>query len=194
MSPTHDILDEVDITEEAERRIRSLRDEINDDSLCSPGKVTKEMCIKIQKLHERGAQAEHIASKFNLSSANTVYYHSRGDCSHDRRTSVTYSECGWMRVHFKNGNSVSELSDKYGIAEKNVRVHLKGGCSHEDGIKPLSTEEMRKINKERRNNNFTTSICEICGEAFEHKEYRDRVTCSKTCNAKKAAKAAQSAD
>lgn len=145
-------------------------------------KVSPAMCESMQDMKSDGMTASEIADEMGISSNTTVYYHLREECSHQYRPKVTYSECGWMRIHSRNGARTPTLAVLYDLSEENVVEHLMGRCNHEDGIEPLTEDECRyTLHSEA---GVTVSTCEMCGEEFEHKEYRNRTTCSIKCNAK----------
>lgn len=151
--------------------------------------VTKDMCETIKKLDSKDIAHDDIVDMMPFSSPNTLYYHLSDKCTHEHRSRVTYSECGWMRVYAQKGAPTKTLSVLYNISMRNAVIHLTGKCNHEDGIEPLHSEDLRA-------NGYSTptmvsSICDECGNTFEHKEYRDRRFCSTRCRNVYGGKAAQ---
>lgn len=151
-------------------------------------KISKEVCDLINEMKEDGVPAKEILDYIPAESTTAVYYHYRGDCTHEYRTRVTYDECMRMRMYSRKGARTSTLAILFNLARTNVQNHIMGNCSHEDGFEPLTAEEARwSLYMER---NDTSSICPICGDEFEHKTYQDRTTCSPECNVKYASNAA----
>ena len=148
-------------------------------------KVTKGMCDLINDMYEDRASPSEITEFAPVSSPNTIYYHLRGDCSHEYRSIITYSECGWMRVKAHKGMSTSEISSEYNVSERVVISHVTGDCGHEDGIEPLGGDMLYENSLEGPS--MTTSTCPVCGDEFKHRSYRDRTTCSSQCNVQYAA-------
>lgn len=141
--------------------------------------VTSKLCKVINDMRESGVCPSKITEHMPVNSPATIYYHLRGDCSHDDRPSITYDECCKMRIYSRRGAKTTTLAMLNDIDRNNVQIHILGKCSHEDGIEPLTVEEARYTTYNR-----TTSTCPICNEDFEHKKYRDRITCSRQCNSK----------
>lgn len=144
------------------------------------GKVTVELCETFSQMKENGVPVSEIQELTHIDSPNTIYYHLRGDCSHQHRAQVTYSECGWMRIKAQQGAGTPELSEEYDLSQENTAVHVTGKCQHEDGIEPVSGDQLYK--NSRSSDRWTTSVCPVCGEQFRHKDYRERTTCSDDCN------------
>jgi len=143
-------------------------------------KVTVDLCKLIKEMYSDGASATDIIECTHIRSRNTVYYHVNDECSHTKRSSIAYSECGWMRRHARKGASTPTLSVLHDVSKRCVRVHVTGECDHTHGCETVSIEKLR--DNARSNPNTVTSVCPVCGEEFEHREYHNRTTCSKSCN------------
>jgi len=100
-------------------------------------KVTKDLCNAMRELKDSGLSGAEIANKIKIVSPNAVYYHTRGDCTHEKSDMITYSECGWMRVKSRKGALTETLAVLYDTTKRTVQVHLSGDCSHDQGIKPV---------------------------------------------------------
>ncbi len=145
-------------------------------------KVTVELCQIMKDMHEDGAKATEIRDAMPISSTGTVRYHVNDNCKHNRRSRITYSECGWMRIKAEKGKTTKELSEEYDTNQRIVRKHVTGDCNHESGVDELegSQLESAKPNKVDR----VKSTCPVCGSEFEHRKTEERTTCSKQCNMK----------
>jgi len=155
----------------------------------SSGKVTSELCNLMNQMYSDGVNGTDIVDLVPVKSHNTVYYHLGDDCTHARRSRISYSECGWMRIHAENGAPSSTLAILNDICEEHATKHVTGRCSHEDGIKPVDGNVLR--NNSRPEVTYTTKECPVCGDTFEYEDYRRRVTCSPSCNGKYASEKAQ---
>jgi hypothetical protein len=144
------------------------------------GKVTVDLCNIIQEMYTEGTSVSDIIEHIPVESPNTVYYHLRGDCTHSKRAKISYSECGWMRVKANKGESSKTISEEYNVTQRNAAVHITGKCSHEDGVDPVEPETLRS--NSHTGPSMTISVCPVCGDEFDHKEYRERTTCSSECN------------
>jgi len=145
------------------------------------GKVSEGLCDFIHKLKdEEELSDEQILEMTPINSVNTIHYHYREECTHEKRTRITADECMWMRIKAHDGKSTSELSDEYDLTQRNVRKHVKDNCSHESRIDPVSGDVLRENAYDGPST--ATSTCPICGEEFEHRSYVDRTTCSPECN------------
>lgn len=182
-----------ELNEDARELLIQHLEEMHDSSWSSdstPGKITKEMCELIHKMRDDGVKWDDIIDYFPISSPSALAYHLNDECSHEKRNRVTYSECGWMRVHARNGAKTQTLSILYNLTHRNVVIHLTGECNHEDGIEPLEGSELYK--NSRSVDNWVTSECPVCEAEFKHREWRDRTTCSSECNIKYASDIAHS--
>lgn len=147
-------------------------------------KVPKSLCEFINTLHDEGVGSTQIIDMIDhINSVNTICYHLRGDCSHDSRMRILRDECGWMRIKAQQGAGSAELAEEYDIAKENVAVHVTGRCSHDCSIEPISGDQLYK-NSRSNEETITTSVCPVCDDQFEHREYRERTTCSQKCNSK----------
>jgi predicted transcriptional regulator len=104
--------------------------------------VDIEACEVIKELYEKGMSLQDIADLLGNLSKSGVRYHVQNKCTHKKQGKITYSECGWMRIKARRNKSTKQLSKNYGVSDDTIRAHLKGECHHEDGIIPLSKEEM----------------------------------------------------
>jgi hypothetical protein len=162
-----------------------LSDQKIDEWERSSSKVTKELCETIRDMNAAGTSASEIAKLTPIQSRNTVYYHLRGDCNHKQRSMVTYSECGWIRYKAHKGASTKALAVLYDVSKRTIVAHATGECNHSHGCEPITGGELQSNAYEKAS--IVTSTCAVCGQQFEHKEYRDRTTCSSGCNVKYAA-------
>jgi len=112
--------------------------EINKGEGCN--KVTKELCDLMCEMRNIGMSGKQIANELEIVTTNAVYYHTRGDCTHEKSDKITYSECGWMRVKSRKGAQTKTLAVLYDTTIRTVQTHLSGDCSHEDGIEPVDPE------------------------------------------------------
>ena len=144
------------------------------------GKVSESLCDLIHKMKADGLTDQEILDATPIHSVNTIHYHYRGDCTHEKRTRITEDECMWMRIKAHNGKSSSELSDEYDLTQENTTIHVTSKCSHDDRVEPIDGEELRSNAYDGVSK--TTSKCPICKEVFEHRECADRTTCSPQCN------------
>lgn len=165
------------IQEYAEELTEENKEDIHEDR--NQNIVTKELCELIHDMDSKGMRHKDIIECMPFSTQHTLYYHLREDCKHSHRTTVTYDECGWMRVYAKQGAPLRTLAVLFNISRENASTHLSGDCSHEDMLEPVSTEQLRANSVETAS--VVTSICPVCDEEFTHKEYRDRKTCSVPC-------------
>lgn len=115
-----------------------IQKEINQGAGCN--KVTKELCNLMCEMRDAGMSGQRIANQLDVVSTNAVYYHTRGDCTHEKSDKITYSECGWMRVKSRKGAQTKTLSILYDTTVRTVQTHLSGDCSHDDGIEPVDSE------------------------------------------------------
>jgi hypothetical protein len=166
-----------------EEEIRQSRDGEWDRT---SNKVTKSLCDLMNELRDDGVMPREILSMVPVSSPNTIYYHLRGDCSHEYRAKISYDECGWMLFKATNGASSKELSESYDVSQECVARHVTGRCQHKHNLEPLTGDELFANSKEGPET--TTSICPECGEEFEHEAYRERRFCSNQCNSTYAAR------
>lgn len=104
--------------------------------------VDVEACEAMKELHRANMSYRAISDLLSNISKSGVSYHVKGKCSHGRDDVLSYSECGWMRVHAREGMGTKKLADKYDVYVGTIRTHLKGECHHEDGILPLTQDEM----------------------------------------------------
>lgn len=104
--------------------------------------IDVETCEVMKKLYSAGMSYREISNIIQNVTKSGVAYHVKGNCTHSRSNSLCYSECGWIRVHARNGMSTKALADKYDVCAGTIRKHLKGECNHEDGILPLTEDEM----------------------------------------------------
>lgn len=161
------------------------------DSNHSSGKVSIELCQLMKELYDDGLSYRQITEACPFSSVNTVKYHVKDRCSHTERVKLTYSECGWIRFKAKQGKSAKELSEKYDVTRKAIKIHAKGECNHEHECPTVTTEELEANNKDRF---MAETTCPVCGDTFKHKRYKDRTTCSKSCGGKLAGQASAEAN
>jgi len=145
-------------------------------------KVTVELCDTMNKLYDKGLTAGEIADMFDLESHTTVHYHVQKKCTHEYRSKVTHSECGWMRFHANNGAPTKTLATLYDLSEKHTRTHVLGKCSHDHECPTPSPSELRSNGYGKTD--MQTSTCPICEEEFEHEAYFNRTTCSEECKYK----------
>lgn len=130
--------------EHIKNRLKSiLSDKRGQDGDTTPSKINKDLCELINEMYEQDMKASEIMKLIPATSQNTLYYHVRGDCEHEHREIVTFDECGWMRVYSRKGAKTSTLAILYNIHRRTVQKHLRGKCSHEQGIKPLTKQERR---------------------------------------------------
>jgi hypothetical protein len=148
-------------------------------------KVTIELCEIMNDMYDNGIGPTEICKVMPFSSPSTVRYHVDNKCKHERRSRVTYSECGWMRIKARKGKSTKEISNEYNTDSRIIRKHVTGQCNHESGIDKVSLSELER--ETRKTVDRVESICPICESAFEHRETEQRTTCSKSCNMKYAA-------
>lgn len=168
---------------EARERVASIMREARvsqGENRGESNKVTSIICEGIREMYEQGVPVKEITKQVPVSSHNSVYYHINGECSHEYRVQLTYSECGWMRVKAQKGKSSKELSEEYNLSQDVTTRHIVGKCDHEDGIEPLDSQLLRANAYDGPAT--TTSTCPVCENKFEHEEYRDRTTCSPECN------------
>lgn len=182
LARVQDIPDE--LGDESKRKLKSYirrhRDEHGNWNRDS-NKVSAELCSLMHDMHSEGLTAKEIKEPLPISSPNTIYYHLRNDCTHEKRVQLTYDECGWMRVHAHEGAPSTTLAMLYGVNQRVASRHITGKCSHEDGIEPVSPEQLRANGHNL--SKTVTSTCPECGEDFKHKDYRERRFCSSQCNA-----------
>lgn len=100
-------------------------------------KVTKQLCDTMCEMKQSGMSGSEIADNIGIVSQNAVYYHTRGDCTHEKGNKITYSECGWMRVKSRKGALTETLAVLYNVTKRTAQVHLSGKCSHDQGIEPV---------------------------------------------------------
>lgn len=162
-----------------------LSDQKIEDWDRSSSKVSMELCETIKEMKESGASASDIVDCTPIKSRNTVYYHLRGDCNHSQRSMLTYSECGWIRYKANNGASTKALAVLYNVSKRTILTHATGECGHSHGCETVTGSQLKSNGQSEAST--VTSTCAVCGERFEHKEYRDRTTCSSDCNVKYAA-------
>lgn len=171
------------VNDETKERIKSLveyEEEVSENWERTSCKVTKELCNIICEMYSDGISPRDITDCLPISSHNTVYYHVRGDCNHEYRSKLTYDECGWMRVYARKGAPSSSLAVLYNVHKDRVSHHVTGKCRHEDGIEPVSASKLRSNGYSTPD--YVTKECPVCGDEFEHKEYKSRTTCSNKCN------------
>lgn len=144
-----------------------------------PNKVTGELCDLVNEMYEEGIKPSEIVEAMPFSSNNTIYYHVRGDCSHTQRRLVTYDECMWMRIKAQKGAPRKTLAMLYDLSIRNATDHILGECGHDNGIEPLTNEELKENTAEYVFK--TEAVCDMCGKKFRHKRHRDRRFCSKAC-------------
>jgi len=125
------------ITGESRELLKSFINDGEDKRGNECNKVTQDLCDTICKLKKLGKSGSEIADMIGVVSENAVYYHARGDCTHEKGDMITYSECGWMRVKSKKGALTETLAVLYNTTKRTVQVHLSGDCSHEDSIEPV---------------------------------------------------------
>lgn len=143
------------------------------------GKVSKDLCDLIHDMYDDGMPGTQIAEILPVGSQNTVYYHLRDDCSHEHRDSIKYDECGWMRFHASNGAPSSTLSVLYDCSQAVASRHVTGKCSHIGGPEPVDAKKLRENG--RSEPDMAITVCDECGEKFEHKAYREPRFCGYTC-------------
>lgn len=132
------------ITGEARELLKGfINEEENRGHECN--KVTKDLCNAMCELRESGVSGAEIADRIGVVSPNAVYYHTRGDCTHEKGDRLTYSECGWMRVKSRKGALTETLAVLYDTTKRTVQVHLSDDCSHDQGIEPVP-EDVRYEN------------------------------------------------
>lgn len=176
------------LSESTKRRLKSLQRTDTKDNPSVPHKVNTQLCNLINDMYDDGVKPSEIISHIPVSSPDTVYRHIRGDCKHNYSTGVSYDECGWMRYYAHKGASTGALACLYNISKRSVTKHLKGNCSHNSKLEPL-TEKQIYLNS-RDIADTITSICPECDNEFEHKSYIDRTFCSESCNGKYAGRKA----
>lgn len=115
----------------------------NQERDCKSGKVSKGLCEALNDMYEDGVSPYTMVEELHISSKSTVYYHLNGKCNHEKRRSLTYDECGWMRVQATCGATTEELCEKYDVSGNTVRRHVTGDCTHEDGIEPVEGSVLR---------------------------------------------------
>lgn len=146
-------------------------------------KVNKELCDLLNKLADEGMQKTDILEYAPFTSKATLYYHLRGDCQHELETDINYDECGWIRVYADKGAPAKTLSVLYDCSPESARLHATGRCNHEDGIEPVSKDVMWENQKDTRvKADVIEEECPVCGDVFKYKEYKERTTCSTSCN------------
>lgn len=151
-----------------------------------PNKVTPELCELLKELKEKGLTNKEIMEFTPVNSPDTLYLHLNNDCKH-KSGKIRYTDCGWIRFHANRGSTTKELSEQYGVGKFAIRQHATGKCRHDHECEPVTGEQLREnANKQYH----TTSVCEECGEEFEHKRYRNRRFCSQSCNGKYAGRQA----
>ena len=183
MSSTSDLVDlPPGLSKDIEERLRSHLERERRKSETwdrTNGKVSKQLCNVIHDMHDEGMTGEEIADVLPVGSQNTIYYHLREDCSHDYRDSINYDECGWMRFHASNGAPSRTLAILYGCAQEGVTRHVTGRCRHGHKVEPVDGQKLRE--NSHTGPAMTESVCDECGDTFEHREYKDQRFCGFTC-------------
>lgn len=174
------------LDDEMKGKLRRYLDEHDDAQEAKRSrKVSKELCDLVNEMANEGVMKTEILDFVHFSSKNTLYYHLRGDCSHELGTDLTYDECGWMRVYAHNGAPSNTLGILYDVSTDTASKHVRGKCEHEDGIEPVSKDQMWENQKKTRHSaDIIEEECPVCGDTFEYKEYHTRTTCSEMCNSK----------
>lgn len=150
-------------------------------------KVSREMCKVMNNLYEDGTQPKELLEIFPINSKSTLYYHLNDECTHSYRTLITYDECGWIRHYAKKGAPTSTLAMLYDTQSNTIAKHAKGECDHDHGCDTVDRDDL--LENSGRDVSYTETECVVCGDTFQHKEWRSRNCCSEECSARKAGKA-----
>lgn len=174
------------LDEKVKQKIETINDRENERIKKRPNKVTPVLCDTLKELYETDLTNAEILEITPINSPDTLYRHINGACEHISGR-VSYSDCGWIRYHARAGAPTETLSLLYNVENFAIRQHATGKCWHEHGCETVTSEKL----KENANKVYhTISVCEECGQEFEHKRYNDRRFCSRVCNTRYAGRQA----
>lgn len=136
----------------------------NNNTSKKPNKVSPSLCEEMTNKYENeDVTYKEIAQSLHIH-MSTVCRHINNECEHERNLHITQNECNFMRSQAETGKRVREIARNFrkhgdsiytsdsglnyvkiteeGMANK-VSYHIRGKCSHDDEIKPLSRSEIR---------------------------------------------------
>lgn len=102
----------------------------------SSERITPDTCAIMREMYDRGQLMRDVAKKFDWASHTQVRHHISGRCSCDSSAHVHYDECMKMRINHRKGAPPKTLAVLNDISPGTVWRHIRGECSHEDGIAP----------------------------------------------------------
>ena len=116
---------------------------------------TEERCARVRRLFKKGLNRDEVTEHVNWS-RTAVYTHGTGKCTHDideapvfhgwgfdsslpdtpnardiDTATISNTECAAIRESLVNGDSLTELEERFNISDDGVRYHAKGECGHE---------------------------------------------------------------
>lgn len=184
MVPTDRYNIPVSIDDSARDAIHSLLEKsemYNSVDSSNRSKVDANLCSAICKMYENGMSAPEITDIMPYEGQSTTMYHVNNKCSHKKRDDISYDECGWMIYYARQGAPSRSLAVLYNVTKAAVARHVTGRCTHEHGIEPLDSNELR--NNSKPDVTYVEDTCKLCGDTFSHPSWRDRDFCSKKCAA-----------